>query len=253
MKTIGSFTAIFVLCFGLVLSLPAQEEFTSPEFDLSSGFITGDEIITASEYFDLVSEQYAQIEDYQALISITEGDVFLQGTMYHKRPDLLLIEFDEPEGQVISVDSERLLIYLPDLNVIMHQTLRKRESAGSTESVISMTTAEGLRLLKDHYSVAFMDTQELVPLEEGSEELVRKLKLEWRSIDEGFRQLTVSVGEDYLIRRIVGVTAGFEEMQIDFQEIIINQNLPEGRFVYDPPPDSNYISNFIFEPEPEEE
>ena len=237
MKKIRILIPLFIFSLGTAPSYAQDQSFLP--------FIIGD-IITASDYFDLVSDQYAQIEDYQALITILQQETSLHGMLYHKRPDLLLLEFEEPEGQVISVDNERLLIYLPKLNVIMHQNLREKDVEGVNEEFVPGATAEGLRLLQEHYSVAFLDTQDFVPLEEGSDELVRNLKLEWRSIDEGFRQLVLSIGEDYLIRRIVGVTAGFEELQIDFEEMVINQNLPEGRFLYDPPPDSNYISDFIF-------
>ena len=78
-----------------------------------------------------------------------------------------------------------------------------------------------------------------------------KLKLEWKTIDEGFRQLVLSINDDLMIRRISGVTSSFQEVQLDFEEIIVNQNLPEGKFRYDSPPSANVINNFIFVPEEE--
>ena len=113
----------------------------------------------------------------------------------------------------------------------------------------ALATEQGLELMKSRYSVAYLDSQDPVPLDEESEEMVRKLKLEWRTIDEGFRELTLSINEDLLIRRISGVTSGFQQIQLDFEKILTNQNVPEGKFRYESPPSANVINNFIFEPE----
>jgi outer membrane lipoprotein-sorting protein len=245
-----------LLIFGLIQTLSAQDI---------------QEIVTASDFFDSISQRYLEIEDYQALLTITQEDSLMTGMLYHKRPNFLLIEFDEPEEQVIAVDGEKLIIYIPYLNVAMEQQLKPEEQQEA--AVATIATGQGLELMKDRYSVAYLDSQFPVPLEqeedefgealepeeEASEvepvesgEMVYKLKLEWRSIDEGFRQLTLSINEENLmIRRISGVTSGFQEVQLDFQEILVNQNLPEGKFRYESPPSANVINNFIFEPEEE--
>ena len=197
----------------------------------------------------------------------------MTGMLYHKRPNFLLIEFDEPEEQVIAVDGEKLIIYIPYLNVAMEQQLKPEEQQDA--AVATIATGQGLELMKSRYSIAYLDSQFPVPLEQEEEvfgdeleteeeveapavdleesgEMVYKLKLEWRTIDEGFRQLTLSINEESLmIRRISGVTSGFQEVQLDFQDILVNQNLPEGKFRYESPPSANVINNFIFEPEEE--
>lgn len=211
--------------------------------------IFSQEIITASEFFDLVSENYRQIEDYQAKIEINQENSIMSGTIFHRRPNLLLIEFEDPEEQVIVVDGETLVIYIPYLNVVMEQHLDPLQQEEEEAGAFALATGQGLDLMKERYSVAYLDSQDAVPLDEDSQEMVRKLKLEWQTIDEGFRQLTVSVDEDLFIRRIAGITSGFEEIQLDFTEMVVNQNLPEGRFRYIIPPSANIISNFIFEPE----
>lgn len=205
------------------------------------------EIVTASEFFDFVSAGYQQITDYQAHIVISQDDSVMEGTLYHKRPNYLLIEFSVPEEQIIAVDGEKLIIYIPYLNVVMEQELKKREFA--SDSLIDAATSRGLELMMSRYSVAYLDSQDAVDLDEENDEQVRKLQLEWRSIDEGFRQITLSISNDLLIRRIVGVTAGFEEIQLDFTDVLINQNIPEGKFKYEPPASANIIYNFIFDPD----
>jgi outer membrane lipoprotein-sorting protein len=259
-----------LLIFGLIRFLPAQEI---------------QEIVTASDFFDQVSQRYIEIEDYQAYLTITQEDSVMTGMLYHKRPNYLLIEFDEPEEQVIAVDGEKLIIYIPYLNVAMEQLLKPGETQEAADAAVPViATGQGLELMKNRYSIAYLDSQFPVPLgraedefgaletiegeeEEGeedpeepveidtstdSDEMVFKLKLEWRTIDEGFRQLTLSIdGESLMIRRISGVTSDFQEVQLDFQDILVNQNLPEGKFRYESPPSANVISNFIFEPEEE--
>ena len=229
--------------------------------------------MTASDFFDRVSQRYMEIEDYQAKLTITQGDSVMTGTLYHKRPNFLLIEFDDPEDQVIAVDGEKLIIYIPYLNVAMEQQLKSGEVQDPTAA--SLATGQGLELMKNRYSIAYLDSQFPVPLDQegvdqfgepvqadsgtagpagqasGSEEMVYKLKLEWKTIDEGFRQLILSIDDDLMIRRISGVTASFQEIQLDFENIVVNQNLPDGKFRYDSPPSANVINNFIFVPEEE--
>lgn len=229
------------------------------------------EIVTASDFFNSVSERYREIEDYQANLTITQEDSVMSGTLYHKRPDYLLIEFDDPEEQVIAINGEKLIIYIPYLNVSMEQQLKPEEQQDPTAA--SLATGQGLELMRNKYSIAYLDSQFPVPLEqeydefgepiltdetdetddagESEDEMVYKLKLEWKTIDEGFRQLILSINEDLMIRRISGVTVGFQEIQLDFEDIIINQNLPEGKFRFESPPSANVINNFIFVPEEE--
>ena len=208
------------------------------------------EIITASDFFDLLSNRYKQIDDYQAEITITYPDAVMTGTLYHQRPDRLLIEFSDPEDQVISVDGVHLQIYIPYLNVVLDQPLRPHETPAA-----GMATSQGLELMKSRYSIAYLDSEDVIPIDEDSEEMVRKLKLEWKSIDEGFRELILSINDDLIIRRIDGITSGLEELRIDFMETVLNQNFAPRMFVWDSPPSANIIRNFIFEPgsEPVEE
>lgn len=224
-----------------------------------SPLLVAQEILTAEKYFDSISEIYGAIEDYQADITITQGEDVMKGVLFYKLPNLLRIDFTDPEEQVLAVDGESLTIYIPGHSVIMHQKLKKRSSS----TIATMASSQGLQLLKRNYSVAYLLTPNPVPLEaeeaedpkeeqvpqgEGVEQVI-KLKLDWRSTDEGFRQIVMSVGENGLIRRIIGVTVGYENIQFDFENILVNQNIPEARFQYDSPASANVFENFLFEPE----
>ena len=207
--------------------------------------LSGQEILTAENYFDRLSETYGQIQDYQAEISMKVEKEEMKGLLYYRNPNLLRIDFSTPEEQVIAMDGENLTVYIPKYRVAMTQTLKKR----SKETLATMASKQGLHMLKRNYSVAYLVGPDPVPLDEGSSEMVVKLKLTWRSTDEGFRQLTISVGNNGLIRRIVGITTAYKEVQFDFQNFRLNQNIPEARFAYDAPPSANIFSEFLFSAE----
>lgn len=202
-------------------------------------------IVTANEYLNFVSAQYGSIEDYEAKVTITKGKEKMSGIIYYKTPSLLRINFDNPKEQVLVVDKEKLVIYIPKYRVIMQQKLKKKGGVSGA----GMASKEGLRILKRNYIVSYLESPDFVPLDEGSTEMVKKLKFVWRTADEGFRQLVMSVGEDNLIRRMVCVTADYTEMQFDFTDIRTNEGIPDTRFEYDSPASANVFENFLFEAE----
>ncbi len=202
-------------------------------------------IVTASEFLNYVSAQYGAIDDYEANVTITKGKEKMSGILYYKTPSLLRINFDTPKEQVLVVDKEKLVIYIPKYRVIMQQKLKKKGSVSGA----GMASREGLKILKQNYTVAYLESPDFVPLDDGSEEMVKKLKFVWRTADEGFRQLVMSVGEDNLIRRLLCVTADYTEMQFDFTDIKTNEGIPDTRFEYDSPASANVFENFLFDAE----
>jgi len=204
------------------------------------------EILTAGEFFDQVSEKYGTIEDYIAQITITHDETTMEGTVYYKAPALLRIDFSQPEDQVLVVDGEQLMLHLPQHHVVMKQSLEQSSSAGITGA--GMASEKGLQLMKRSYSIAFLEGPESIPLEEESDIMVHKLKLAWRTPGEGFRQLKMSVTQNNMIRRLVGITGNYERFQFDFTDIRTNQDIPESRFEYDEPPSAYRIDNFLFDP-----
>lgn len=207
--------------------------------------VPAQQIMTSSEYFEAVSDNYGTIEDYEAELTITREDEELTGTLYYKSPNLLRINFTKPEDQVLAVNNDELLLHLPQHHVVMKQKLESHSEA----ALATMASSEGLQLLKNSYSIAFLDSPQLVPLEEDSDETVRKLQLEWRTPGEGFRQIIMSVNTDMMIRRMEGLTADYEEFRFDFENIVINQGIPTARFDFESPPSAYNIENFLFTPE----
>ncbi len=207
--------------------------------------ISAQTIITAESYFDSISEYYGTVTDYQGHILISYGDSVMEGTIHYKSPNLIRIDFTYPANQVICVDGEELKIYIPHLMTALVQKLKSHNEA----AIATMVNEQGLLLIKQGYSISYLTGQDAVPLEEESAEFVQKLKLQRRTIDEGFRQIEMSVGENKLIRRMVGITNDFEKFQIDLTGLKINQNIPKARFEFDIPADVPETKNFLFEPE----
>jgi outer membrane lipoprotein-sorting protein len=201
------------------------------------------EIQTAENYFDGVSDRYSKIQDYSAGIVISREDTVMQGNLYYKKPRMLRIDFQDPEEQVLVTDGELLTIYIPKYEVIMEQKLKRKSQAG----MAGLATEAGLTLLKKNYGVSFLTGPNPVPLEESPQEMVVQLKLTSRSTAEGFRQIIISVGGNGLIRRITGVTLGYEELTFDFLDIMVNQGIPDTRFQYDSPAYANVYQNFLYE------
>jgi len=222
---------LFRLVFALVLFLP----FT----------LNAQDIVTAAQYFNTVSEKYGSVADYTAKVAILQGKMPLDGIILYKNPNKLRIEFSNPAGQVINSDGKTLTVFIPRYQVAFTQELKKRSDA----ALAAMASKQGLNLLKSSYSISYVVGPEPVPLDGTAGEQVVKLKLTWRSGSQAFRQLEISVASNGLIRRIVGVTAAQQTIQFDFTTIKTNIGIPDSRFDYDSPPTANMIHNFLFEPE----
>lgn len=205
----------------------------------------GQDIVTAEQYFAGVSERYAEVADYEARLSIRTQKTTMLGTVWYKAPSLLRIDFTQPADQVICFNGENLVVYVPEYRAVLSQSVSTTGSSGA-----GLATADGLRTLRRNYTVAYEQSPNPVPLEEGSPELVVKLLLNRRTVAEGFRTIVLSIDPGTrMIRRISGVTVSNESFTFDFSGIRTNQGIPETRFVYDSPASANVYNNFLFKTE----
>jgi outer membrane lipoprotein-sorting protein len=203
------------------------------------------EIVTADQYLKNVSDRYSLIKDYEALLSIRSGSTQMRGNVSHLSPSFLRIDFSEPSEQVIVFNGELLTVYLPGYRAVLNQAITpgRRPAAGGA----GLASSQGLVMLRRNYIPTFVVGPDPVPLEDGSGEMVVKLRLARRSISEGFRELVLSVdSESQLIRRIEGRTIADAQLRFDFTNIKINQGIPEQRFIYDSPASANLYNNFLF-------
>ena len=214
-------------------------------FLLAPVALRAQDILTAEAFFDEISARYGGVQDYSATVSIKQGETVMKGKLYYKTPNLLRIDFSDPEEQVLVTNGEELTIYIPRYEVILLQKLKRRSQA----ALATLASEQGLNLLKKNYAVAYLTGPGYVPLEDGSQEVVRQLKLTSRSTAEGFRQIVLAVGRNGLIRRITGVTLNYQEFVLDLANVITNQNIPDTRFQYDSPPYANVYQDFLFDSE----
>jgi outer membrane lipoprotein-sorting protein len=202
------------------------------------------EILSAEKYFATLSASYGAVNDYEAVLTITQGKSVSRGKISYKTPMYLRIDFDDPKGQVIAFDGEMFTVFVPQYEVVLQQQYRKK-GAGA---IAAMANSQGLALLQRSYNIAFLSSSGPVPLEEGSREQVVKLKLTARGMT-GYRQLVLSVSKDPLIRRIEGVQTNGEKITLDFAAVRTNQGVPDSRFDYKPPAYANVIPDFLFDSE----
>jgi outer membrane lipoprotein-sorting protein len=208
--------------------------------------LSGQEIITAEHYLEMVSERYGIIRDYEAGIVILSGGREMTGNVSHLSPSFLRIDFTRPAEQVIVFNGELLTVYLPDYRVVLNQVITQGRRPSSSGA--SLASAQGLALLRRNYVPSFVTGPAPMPLDAGSQERVVKLRLTRRSASEGFREIILSINPDtQLIRRIEGQTFVEGVVRFDFSNIRINQGIPEQRFIYDSPASAYMRNNFLFQ------
>lgn len=208
------------------------------------GDIFAQTITTAGAYFKTVSEYYGLIKTYEADINLTVDRKVMTGHISFKRPDLLRIDFTNPQDQVIVFNGNLLTIYLPDSSAVLQQQV---QSDGSSGNGASLATPQGLSLMSRYYTVSYETGQDPVPLDDESEERVIKLILNRRTASEAFRYIKLAVNPDTkLIRRITAVTPRGDTFIFTFLNYSLNQGISDQRFIYDPPSSANNYNNFLF-------
>ena len=201
-------------------------------------------ITTASAYFKTISEYYGTIKDYEVDFEIKIEKNESRGKLSFKAPNLLRMDYTNPEEQVICFNGDILTIYIKEP---AEAVLQQQVTPGSAGNATNLSTPQGLSLMSRYYTVAYETGQNAEPLEEGSDEMVVKLILTRKSASEAFRYIKLAINnETKLIRRIEAVTPKGEEFVFDFFDYVLNQDLSEQRFVYDAPSSANNYNNFLF-------
>ena len=210
-------------------------------FAFFSNQLVAQNITTASAYFKTISEYYASLKDYEVDFELKVDKKESAGKISYKNPDLLRMDYSNPEEQVIVFNGDMLVIYLPGSSAVLQQQVNASGNAAS------IATAQGLGLLSRYYTVAYETGQTAEPLEEGSDEMVIKFILSRKNATEAFRYIKVDVNPNtQLIRRITAVTPKNEEFVLNFYDYKLNQNITDQRFIYDPPSSANNYNNFLF-------
>ena len=211
-------------------------------FALFSASLFAQNITTASAYFKTISEYYGSIKDYEVDFEIKVDKEESAGKLSYKAPDLVRMDYTNPEEQVIVFNGDMLTIYLPGSNAILQQDV-----STSGNNANSLATPQGLALLSRYYTVAYETSQNAEPLDEESDERVIKFMLTRKTASEAFRSIKICVNEQTkLIRRVEAVTPKGENFIFDFYDYKLNQNITDQRFIYDAPSSANNYNNFLF-------
>ena len=198
-------------------------------------------ITTASAYFKTISDYYASLKDYEATVEIIADKKEMAGRVSYKRPNLLRIDFDNPENQVIVFNGDLLTVYLPEASAVLLQNVQTDNSGAS------VATAQGLSLLSRYYTVAYEIGQEPVPLENGSDEKVIKLVLYPRNTAEAFRFIKIAINPNTkLLRKVEVATKKGEVFSFNFMDYKLNSDITDQRFIYEAPSSANNYNNFLF-------
>ena len=199
-------------------------------------------ITTASAYFKTISEYYGTLKDYEVDFEIKVDKEESAGKLSYKAPDLVRMDYTNPEEQVIVFNGSMLTIYLPGSNAILQQDV---STSGNNANTVA--TPQGLSLLSRYYTVAYETGQNADPLDEDSDEMVIKFMLTRKTASEAFRSIKICVNEQTkLIRRVEAVTPKGENFIFDFFDYKLNQNITDQRFIYDAPSSANNYNNFLF-------
>jgi outer membrane lipoprotein-sorting protein len=202
-------------------------------------------LASADKFFGDLSASYGKVKDYEASFTWTQGKAVSSGKLSYKSPVYLRMDFSDPAGQVLNFNGDKLTFYSKSNEVILEQKYTKKTSS----QLEGMVTSQGLTLWQRNYSIAWLTGPSETPLEDGSREMVVKLKLVSRATTSYAQMIVSVVRSTMLIRRVEGTLAGGERVVLDLQNVRVNQGVPDSRFDYDGPPYANVIPDWLFDPE----
>jgi outer membrane lipoprotein-sorting protein len=195
-------------------------------------------IISINDIKKTMEDTFASIEDYTADFEWVNGNVNYYGRILYKKPNKILLNFEEPEEQVIVSNGLSLYIYLPSLKIVAQQALNEE-----SESTILTTASEsGLVKLLDEYSFSFYDTS--LP-QSFKNMMAYHLTLDQKKAKVGFKKMDLWVSDTGLILQSSGSSQSGIDVSLTFLNIKLTTEIPDYIFDFEVPTDAQIIRNII--------
>jgi outer membrane lipoprotein-sorting protein len=224
--------AALLVLFSVTLSVHGQQLDSESESDRF-------QITSVNDVKKLMEQAFESIQDYTADIVWVNGNVEYFGTISYKRENKFLIEFEEPEDQVIVSNGEYLYLYIPYLRIVVQQLLGE-----ATESSLLATSSSqaGLSKMFNEYAFSFADSNGLQPF--GST-MAYHLKLYQKRPKVGFKSMDLWVSKQGYILQSNGVSPSGVNVNLSFSNIQVNRELPDHIFEFEVPADAQIMQNII--------
>ena len=195
-------------------------------------------IVTVNDVKQIMAETFENLEDYVADIEWVNGSARYRGVISYKKANKILIEFEEPEGQVIASNGVFLYIYIPYLKVVVQQSLGEEVQS----ELFTTGSQAGLTKLFEEYAFSFHDTSSPQPF--GSTTAYH-LNLEQKRPKVGFKTIDLWVSTNGLILQSNGTSPNGLNVTLKFSNIRVNTELPDYMFEFEVPADAQIIRNII--------
>ena len=195
-------------------------------------------IVSVNDIKKLMSERFKTINDYTADFEWINGDAHYKGKIQYKKPDKIILDFEEPKDQKIVSDGKTLYIYIPSLKVVVTQTLGE----GTESQILTTQSAKGLYRLFNEYAFSFYDKSTLQKFDNTE---AYHLKLFQKQPKIGFKKMDMWVSKDGLILQSNGVSPSGLNISLTFSNIQLNTEIPDYIFNFEIPADAQVIRNII--------
>lgn len=185
-----------------------------------------------------MSDKFKSIKDYTADFEWINGNAHYKGKIQYKKPDKILLDFDEPKDQKIISDGKTLYVYIPYLKVVVKQTLGE----GTESQILTNQSEKGLNKLFDEYAFSFYDKSNL---QKFGDTMAYHLKLFQKKPKVGFKRMDLWISKDDLILQSNGVSMNGQNISLTFSNIKLNTEIPDYIFNFKIPVNAQVIRNII--------
>lgn len=178
----------------------------------------------ASEAYGALSSVRADFRQ-EARNPLLRRTVRSSGTLFQRQPDLFLMRFDDPAGDVIVGDGEHLWVYYPSVDSAQVVRLPAARGAGAAD-----LSSQFIGAPRERFRATFRGTEVV------GDRPADVLLLEPRAGDEGYQSLVVWIDRrDGLARRFEINEANGLVRRFELSALRRNPDLPADLFRFEPP------------------